>query len=147
MIVQIPLGVIRIRNHVVVHSWPIFIHPNQLSWITVWKRPYQHRVNHAENRGICPDTECQSHDSDGGEAWILPQHARTKIQVLQKYFDHRQPSTLPNHFFRLFDAAQFHESLPPRSEERRVGKECRCGGSACKQYEKERVEHGLRSDR
>src|SRR5579859_1126037 len=72
----------------------------------------------AEDGSVDPDAERQCDHDGSREARVLPKHARAKAQVLQKNFQKRQAAALAVIFFRLFDAAEFHDGLPPRLSRR-----------------------------
>src|SRR5438552_8487550 len=46
-------------------------------------RPKSEPVNHAENRGICPNAERDGQNADGGEAGGLAHHAEGIVNVLK----------------------------------------------------------------
>ena len=58
--------------------------PDQPAGLRIGQRTQQHRVHHAENRGRGADSQRQAGYRRGGEAGILPQHAKPVSNVLRE---------------------------------------------------------------
>jgi len=51
-----------------------------------WKRPQQHRVQDAKDRGVGANSECKSQNDNGGKERLLAKNAKSVSEILHKLF-------------------------------------------------------------
>src|SRR5438034_11583042 len=113
------------------HNATIVVVPETIELLRVryWQRLQHHRINECENRRGGPDAQGKREHNSSREARRFPQYAQTKAQVLNEILNPVHSARVAAFLFRLLDTAQVEArtavGLFLRSEERRVGKECR----------------------
>jgi hypothetical protein len=73
--------------------------------------PPELRFEHAEDRSVGADAERQSEDDYDAESGILTENASSEAKITQESFNDWQAAAFAPSFFRLFEAAEFNESL------------------------------------
>ena len=61
-----------------------FAETEQLLGVWVWQWPQEDRVDHAEDGGVCADTERKSEDGESGEPGRFRDHAKRVADVLKQ---------------------------------------------------------------
>jgi DNA-binding winged helix-turn-helix (wHTH) protein len=75
----------------------------------------KHRLKHAENGSVCPNSQCQGKYGDGGEAGGLSQHAESKAEVLRQSFEELRSPSFATFLPDLNGSAKFEVGLSLRA--------------------------------
>jgi hypothetical protein len=83
--------------------------PDQALRMRARQRTQQHRVHHAEDRGVHADPEGKSQNDDRREPRIAAQHAETVPHILEQLLEPHPAPDLPRVFFHARDIAELAE--------------------------------------
>src|SRR5205809_7837842 len=108
--------------------------------ISIRKWSQQERIDNTEYCGRCSNAKREGENRDASESWGFAQHAQAEAQILNEILNPIYAARVATFLFGLLNTAQIdsraavrlllrhplrHVFLGFRSEERRVGKECR----------------------
>jgi hypothetical protein len=79
-------------------------HANQCIGIGIRQRLDQHRIHHAEDRGVRADADSKRQDRDRRKAGLLPKSAGRVTQVLEDHLECGSHARVSNLFFHLIRA-------------------------------------------
>jgi len=82
------------------------------SGLIIGQRPEQHRIHHAEDRGVRSNTQRQREHRSCGEARSAQHRAQAVAQILQQSFREVHATRFAAFFLRVLDSAKFQPRAP-----------------------------------
>ena len=61
-----------------------FADGDKILGLVKWQWPQKHRVEHAKDGGIGPDSESERQDNDSCEEWLLGESAKSVTKILHR---------------------------------------------------------------
>ncbi len=89
--------------------------------LPIRQRAQEHRIDQAEDRSACPDTQGKRAYRRDGETRASPQRPYAILRVLHKGFNPWQAAPFPLCLLRLLHAPKLEKSLAPRFLRRKTG--------------------------